>query len=113
MVGLPWQAAQHRAELHELGARQKRDDVRQRRFAGAGRAPQDQRRHAIFLDHVAQQLALAQELLLAHDFFQRLRTHAVGQRWRRLVAQVSAPSGCFQQRGRALGQRLLRHRSMV
>ena len=71
---------QDRAERDEVGAGRACDEARQRRLAGAGRAPQDDRLQAIFVDGAAQRPARADERLLADEFVERPRTHAFGQR---------------------------------
>ena len=53
------------------------DDLGQRSFADAGRAPEDHRTGIVVLDLHAQRLAGADEMLLADQFIQVARTHAL------------------------------------
>ena len=71
---------QHGAEWHERRLRHLRDDLRQRRFAYAWRAPQDHRWHLIPLDCGSQRLAGIEEMSLTKHFIEGLRPHAVGER---------------------------------
>src|SRR5690606_31074748 len=59
-------------------------ELRQRRLAGAGRAEKDQRAEAVGFEHAVQQLAFAQEVLLADELLERAGPHPRGQRLRRL-----------------------------
>ena len=56
------------------------DDARQRRLAGAGRSPEDDRAQAIVLNRLAQRPAGRQHLILADDVVERARPHALGER---------------------------------
>ncbi len=49
-------------------------------LARAGRAVEDERGEPVGLEHAPQQLALAEEVLLADELLQRARPHAGGQR---------------------------------
>ena len=62
--------------------------LRQRGLAGAGRPPEDERADIVALDLRAQRLARTDQVLLADEFIERPRTHAVGQR-------ASAVAGVF------------------
>ena len=73
-------AAEHRAEGHELGMGAARDQARQRRLAAARRTPQDHRAELIVLDGHAQRLAGTEQSLLADEFVERARAHALGER---------------------------------
>ena len=76
-VGL---AGRDRRELFERRFRARRDDARERGLAGAGRAEEDRRRHAVLLDRPPQRRPLAHELRLAGELVERSRAHAVGER---------------------------------
>ena len=73
-------AAGDRADLLEVRLRRARDDARQRRLAGAGRAVEDQREERVRLDRATQPRALADDLSLADELVERPRTHAGSKR---------------------------------
>ena len=73
-------ARRDRGELFEVGLRARRDDARERRLAGAGRAEEDRRGDAVLLDRAAQGRAWPDQLGLAGEFVERARAQAVGQR---------------------------------
>ena len=82
-------AGQHGAERHESRGRVG-DDARERRLAGAGRPPEDDRLQQVALDRLAQRLAGREQILLADELIEGARPHPLGQR-------ASAPvggSGC-------------------
>ena len=56
------------------------DDPRERRLAGAGRSPEDDRLQQVALDRVAQRRARAEQLLLADELVERARPHPLGER---------------------------------
>jgi hypothetical protein len=56
------------------------DDVGQRGFTCARRAVEDHGTEAVGLEHAPQQLAGAEEMVLADEFIDRARPHARGQR---------------------------------
>ena len=89
-------AGEDRADLLELitgGLGQQAGDGG---LAGARRPPQDHRPQPPGLDHAPDRSALAQQMVLAHDLFQRARSQPVGQgRVRRMDA------GGFEQIGHA------------
>ncbi len=62
--------------------------LRERGFADARRSPQDDRTELIALDLHPQRLARSQDMLLADKLFERLRTHALGQRALAVVFQA-------------------------
>jgi hypothetical protein len=62
--------------------RQVGDDPRQRRLAGARRAPEDDRLQQVALDRFAQRFAGREEALLADELVERPRPHALGERGR-------------------------------
>ncbi len=62
--------------------------LRERGFADARRTPQNDRTELIALDLHAQRLARSQDVLLADEFLERVRTHALGER-----ALARRPSG--------------------
>ena len=71
-------AAQHGAEGDELAAGQLRDEPRQGRLADTRRPPEDNRSQRVGFDLAAQRLAGAEDMLLADEVLQALRTQAVG-----------------------------------
>ena len=73
-------AGEHGAEGNEFGARALGDDSRESGFAAAGRSPEKHRADIVALDLRAQRFARTEQLLLADEFVERLRTHAVGER---------------------------------
>ena len=75
-------AGEHRAERDEVGARDVRDQARERRLAGAGRAPEDDRLQAILLDRAAQRTPRADERLLPDELVQGPRPHPLRERSR-------------------------------
>ncbi len=75
-------AREHGAEGHEPRPGHAGDDARERRLAGSGRAPQDDRLQAIALDRAAQGPARAEQILLADELVERLRAHPLGERRR-------------------------------
>ena len=56
------------------------DQARERRLAGAGRPPEDDRLQEVALDRLAQRPARREQLVLAVDFVERARAHALGER---------------------------------
>jgi len=90
-------ARQHCRERLEREARVLRDQLRERRLAGARRAPQQKRSSLAALDRATQRAAFADDLLLTQILLQRLRPHAFGERHvarsflrlRRLVVQAA------------------------
>ena len=85
-----------RGELDELPLGGQRDDVRERRLAGAGRAVEDQRHRLVGLDQPAQRRPRTEQVLLADDLVERARPHAHGQR----RARVDRGAGRGRPRGR-------------
>ena len=73
-------AAQHRAEGHEIALGDARDQPRERGLAHAGRSPQDQGLELVALDLRAQRFSRAEDVKLAHQVFQFLGTHPFGKR---------------------------------
>src|ERR1019366_677837 len=55
------------------------DDLRQRRFARAGRPVKNQRLDAVGLDGAAEQLALAEDVRLSGVFIKVARAHSRGE----------------------------------
>src|SRR6266536_314912 len=84
---------EHRAEFDELCASHSRNDLRQRRLAGAGRPPENQRSKVIAFNLRPQRLARSNQVLLSDEFIERARTHAVGQRPRLVGLTFSARDG--------------------
>ena len=77
-------AGEHGGKLDEVGLGDAGNDLGEGGLAGAGRAPEDHRRGVIALDLHAQRLARPDQVLLANEFIERARAHAVGQRARAL-----------------------------
>ena len=84
-------------ERHEARARHVRDELRQRRLARAGRAPEDHRVERAVLEGAPEHLAGADQVLLPHHLVEGARAHPVGERrgrhgalGRRRVEQVHA-----------------------
>ncbi len=73
-------AGQDRAERDEMRARHLGDEPGERRLAGAGRAPEDDRLQQVALDRHAQRAARRRGALLPDEFVERAGTHALGQR---------------------------------
>ena len=73
-------ASGHRRHGQELRSRQARDHIRQRRLAGARRAPQHHAGHAIGVERPAQRAAGRQQVVLTHDLVQAARPHAGRER---------------------------------
>ena len=76
-------AREHGAERDEARLRRVRDDARERRLAGAGRAPEDDRLQEVALDRLAQRLPGREQFLLADELVERARPHPLGERRRR------------------------------
>ena len=74
-------------KLHEFRVGAARDEPRQRGLAGARRPPEDQRVQLPLLERLAQRLARSQHLLLADEFIESARPHAVGERPQRIVGR--------------------------
>ena len=55
------------------------DDARQRGFADAGRAPEDERLELVALDLDAEGFAGSEDVLLADEVFEGFGAHALGQ----------------------------------
>ena len=72
-------AGEHGGKFDELGLGDPGDDFRERGLAGAGRSPEDHRSGIVAFDLDAQRLAGADEVFLSDKFFERARTHAVGE----------------------------------
>jgi hypothetical protein len=73
-------AGEHGAERHEARLRELGDHPGQRRLAGAGRTPEDDRLQHVALDGEAQRRAGRQDVFLADDVVERAGTHALGER---------------------------------
>src|SRR5438045_109470 len=72
--------AEHGGRFAELGTRAAGDDLRQSGFANSRRTPKNDGTGIITVDLEAQRFAGSEDVLLAHEFFQRSRTHAISQR---------------------------------
>ena len=72
-------AAQHGADGDELGVKRAGHQPRNRGFSGARWPPQNATVRLAGLEGKAQGHALAQQVLLANDFSQRLGSQALGQ----------------------------------
>ena len=68
-------AARHGRIVDELGLGGVRDHVRKRGLADAGRSPKDHGRNLVPLDHLPQELPLADEMLLTDELREIARTH--------------------------------------
>jgi hypothetical protein len=68
------------AEAFELAPRLIRDDLRERSFAGAGRAVENQRLNAIGFNSAAKKLAGREDVFLPGEFVEIARTHARSER---------------------------------
>ena len=77
----------------EVRLRHLGDDARQRRLAGAGRSPQDDRLEQVALDRLAQRPAGREDLVLADDLVERARPHPLGERRARLAAAALGAAG--------------------
>ena len=60
---------------HEVPARRLRDDLGERRLTAAGRTEQDDVRETVRLDDAPEQLAVAEDVALAHHLVKCARTH--------------------------------------
>jgi len=70
----------HAADPDEFCVRHLRNDPGQGGLAGARRSGENHRRQSIGFNGTAQQLARCQDVLLADEFIERVRTHARGKR---------------------------------
>src|SRR5690606_24212177 len=68
-------APQHCREGDECASRRVGDHPRQRRLARAGRAPEDHGRDFVALDRLAEEPALAEQVLLTEDLVERAGAH--------------------------------------
>ena len=75
-------AREHGGKLDEFGLGDAGDNFCERGFARAGRPPEDHGAGIVTLDLHAQRLARTDQVLLPDEFFERARTHAVGERTR-------------------------------
>jgi hypothetical protein len=73
-------AAKHRRHGDELGIEGVGHQPRQRRLAGAGRAPEDHRVQSAGLECGAQGLARTEQMALADHLVERLRPQPLGER---------------------------------
>src|SRR5205085_1904239 len=76
-----------RADLHELEARLVGKQTRHRGLAGAGRPPEDQRAQRLAVKHPGQRAVRPEQLVLADDVGQLLRSELIGERPWRVVVQ--------------------------
>ncbi len=86
-------AGQNGAEGDEFGARFSGDQARESGLAAARRSPEKHRDHVVALDLRAQRLAGTEQVVLADEFVERARAHAVGERARALRAFVLGAFG--------------------
>src|SRR5207248_6894145 len=75
-------------KFDEAGFGDAGNDFRQRGLAHPWRSPEDDGSRIIALDLQPQRLARSQNMLLANEFLQRARTHAVGQRTRKIRGRL-------------------------
>ena len=73
-------AAGDGADLPEVAAAGGGQQMGERRFAGAGRAVEDDRAEPVGGQQAAEQFAFAEKMLLADELVERLRPHPRGQR---------------------------------
>ena len=73
-------AGHHGRERDELRIAGPRDEARERRLAGAGRAPEHHRVQAAAFEQAPQRLARRQQVRLADELVEARGPHAVGQR---------------------------------
>ena len=73
-------SGEHGGEFDELRLSHARDDLRQRGFSCTRRAPEDQRASIVSLQLRTQGFAGSYQVILAYEFVEASRTHAVGQR---------------------------------
>lgn len=66
--------------LMKLPVRGGGNDVRERRFAAAGRPPEDAAAQPVQLDGAAEQAPLRDDVTLPHEFVEVVRAHLVGER---------------------------------
>ena len=69
----------HRRQLLEHRARLLGEHDRKSSLAGARRAPEDHRMQHVRRDHLAKKFSRTEQMLLAHDFVERARTHPIRQ----------------------------------
>ena len=81
-------AGQNRRQGDEFGIGATRDQARERGLAGARRSPQNHRVRSCGFQRLAQGRAGTQQMRLADEFIERLRTQPVGER---PVAAVARP----------------------
>src|ERR1035441_7746123 len=86
-------ARENGGKLDEVGLGDARNNFGQSRLARARRPPEDHRGGVIALDLHAQRFARPDQMFLAHEFIQRSRTHAVGQRARALDSGIVVRDG--------------------
>ena len=91
-------AGQHGAERDEVRAGRAGDQPRQRGLAGARRTPEDHRLQAVLLDGLPQRPAGPDERVLADEFVERPRPHALGQRRQRRRSVRRLPPGVRRRR---------------
>src|SRR5215469_17282094 len=73
-------AGKHGAIGHELRPSSLGDDSRESSLAAPGRAPEEHRTKVVAFDLDAQRLAGSQQVFLADEFIEGLRTHSVRKR---------------------------------
>src|SRR6185437_13153125 len=69
-----------RRQLFELRARRVGDDAGERRLARTRRAEEDERRHAVGVDRTSQRASGCQDVLLADELVERLRSQPLCER---------------------------------
>src|SRR5579875_136272 len=89
--------AQYGAKGDELSAALSGNEYRQTGFPGAWGPPQDQRGKLAALDLRPQRLARADQMLLAQEFLERPRAHAVRKGARKLILNIQTRLQAFKQ----------------
>ncbi len=73
-------AGENGAEGDELGTRQARNEARESGLAAAGRAPEEHGAKIVIFNLHAKRFAGTEKFFLAHEFIERARAHAFGER---------------------------------
>src|SRR6202000_852200 len=76
-------------QLLEMELERARQKPRDRRLAGAGRAPEDDRMRPVRGDHPPDRTIRPDQVILAHALAQILRPQPVGQRARRILGETA------------------------
>jgi hypothetical protein len=90
-------AGEHRGKLLEMQRGRIREQPRDRRLAGAGRSPENQRAERARLQHAGERAVAPEQMILPDHFGEPGRTQLVGERTRRIVFEARG----FEQAGTA------------